>query len=109
MNLGKKPFVNSLTDASKEVLEERVKKTLDSSGFTMKFEELEDERKRLSEILQRINLSEEEKSEYENLLRKVDDKIDAKKREKTAIEKEERQKHAKDETKNKSGGAATKK
>ena len=33
MNEGKSPFVNKLTEASKEVLDARVKKALDSSGF----------------------------------------------------------------------------
>lgn len=110
MNLAKSPFINSLTDASKEVLEERIKKTLDSSGFTLEFEQLKQERERLRKILlEEKDLSEEDKSEYENLLRDVEDKIEAKNREKKAIEIEERQEHAKKETQNKSGGAATKK
>lgn len=109
MNLAKGPFINSDTDASKEVLEERIKKTLDSSGFTLEFEQLKQERERLRILLKEKDLSEEDKSEYENSLRDVEDKIDAKNREKRAIENEERQEHTKEETQTESGGAATKK
>ena len=110
MNLAKSPFYNSLTGASEEVLEERIKKTLDSSGFTMEFEQLKQERKQLRKILlEEKDLKEEDKSKFEKLLRDVEDKIDAKNREKKAIENEKRQEHAKEETQNESGGAATKK
>lgn len=110
MNLTKKPFINSLTNASDEVLKERIKKTLDSSGFTIEFEQLKQERERLRKILQEEeDLSEEDKSKCEKLLRDVEDKIDAKNKEKKAIENEKRQEHAKEETQNESGGAATKK
>lgn len=110
MNLAKKPFINSLTNASDEVLKERIKKTLDSSGFTIEFEQLKQESERLRKILlDEEDLSEEDKSKCEKLLRDVEDKIDAKNREKKAIENKKRQEHAKEETQNESGGAATKK
>lgn len=44
MNEGKSPFVNKLTEASKEVLDARVKKALDSSGFAEDLKQLEQDK-----------------------------------------------------------------
>ena len=106
MNLQKSPFINSLTNASKEVLDEHIKKALDSSGFTVESEKLEHERRQIKDLLKEGNLSEEEKVKYDKLLEEVNDKIDAKNRERKAIEKQKREEQAEKESQE-SGGEAT--
>lgn len=106
MNFRKSPFINSLTNASKEVLDEQVKKALDSSGFTVEFEKLEKERRQIEDLLKEGKVSEEEKVKYDNLLREVNVKIDAKEKKRKAIEKQKREEQAENESQE-SGGAAT--
>ena len=65
MNFQKSPFINSLTNASKEVLDEHVKKALDSSEFTVEFEKLEKERRQIEDLLREGKFSEEEKVKYD--------------------------------------------
>ena len=107
MNVQKTPFINSLTSASKEVLDEHIKKALDSSGFTVETEKLEQERRQTKDLLKEGNLSEEEKDKYEELLKEINDKIEAKNRERKEIEKQKREEQAEKESQ-KSGGEATK-
>lgn len=106
MNFRKSPFINSLTNASKEVLDEHVEKALDSSGFTVEFEKLEKERRQIEDLLKEGQLSEEEKVKYDKLLREVNVKIDAKEKERKAIEKQKREEQAEKESQE-SGGEAT--
>ena len=86
MSPGKGPFNNDLTKASKEVFDEHVRNALDSSGFTIEFDKLQQEKEQLVSLLKDGTLSEEEKIEYTNLLKEVNEKIDAKLKEREAIE-----------------------
>ena len=95
-----------MTNASKEVLDEQVKKALDSSGFTVEFEKLEKERRQIEDLLKEGKVSEEEKVKYDKLLREINVKIDAKEKERKAIEKRKREEQAENESQE-SGGAAT--
>lgn len=107
MSPGKGPFNNDLTKASKEVFDEHVRNALDSSGFTIEFDKLQQEKEQLVSLLKDGTLSEEEKIEYTNLLKDVNEKIDAKLKEREAIEDEKRKERAEEEIKEASGGAAT--
>ena len=107
MNPGKGPFINDLTKASKEVFDEHVRKALDSSGFTVEFDKIQQEKEQLVSLLEDGTLSEEEKIEYTSLLKDVIEKIDAKLKEREAIEGKTRQEQAQQEIEA-SGGEATK-
>lgn len=106
MNPGKGPFINALTKASKEVFDEHVGKALDASGFTLEFGKLEQEKEKLESLLKDKTLSEEVKIDYTNWLKDVDEKIDAKLKEKKAMEDEKRKEQAQQEIVA-SGGEAT--
>ena len=107
MNPGKGPFINDLTKASEEVFDEHVRKALDSSGFTVEFDKLKQEKEQIVSMLEDGTLSEEEKIECTNLLKDVNQKIDAKLKEREAIEGKTRQEQAQQEIEA-SGGEATK-
>lgn len=75
MNLGKSPFIHSLTKASKKDYYEHVKTALDSSGFNVESEKLEQEKREIEGLLKDGNLSEKEKERYEKLLEEVKAKL----------------------------------
>lgn len=75
MNLEKRPFIHSLTKASKKDYDEHVKTALDSSGFNVESEKLEQEKKETEGLLKDGNLSEKNKEKYEKLLEEVKAKL----------------------------------
>ena len=106
MNQGKDPFIHKLTEASKEVLDERIKQALDSSGFTVEIEKLENDKQELEGRIKEGNLSKEDKDELECELKNVNDKIDEKIKSRKALEEGKRQEQAL-EAQKESGGKAT--
>ena len=72
----------------------------------MESEKLEQERRQIKDLLKEGNHSEEEKVKYDKLLEEVNDKIDAKNRERKAIEKQKREEQAEKESQE-SGGETT--
>ena len=76
MNLEKSPFIHRLTKVPKEVYDEHVKEALDSSGFNVESEKLEQEKREIERRLKDGNLSKEEKEKYEKLLEEVNVKLD---------------------------------
>ena len=108
MNQGKSPFIHQLTEASKEVLDERIREALDSSGFTVEIEKLEHDKEELESQLKDGKLSEEDRVELENELMSINDKIDEKSKSRKALEEGKRQEQALEAEKD-SGGEATEK
>jgi len=106
MNEGKSPFVNKLTEASKEVLDARIKKALDSSGFVEDLKQLEQEKKVVELQLKEEKLVKKERLELEEYLQTVNDRIDAKQKEIKRLE-DEKKKELAQEAQTGSGGAAT--
>ena len=84
MNFQKSPFINNLTNASVDDLEEHMKKALDSSGFSVQSEKLEQEKRDIEDLLKEKDLKGEQKVKYETMLKEVNDKIDAEKRKRAA-------------------------
>ena len=75
MNLEKSPFIHSSTKASKKDYDEHVKTALDSSGFNVESEKLEQEKREIEGLLRDGNLSEKDKEKYEKLLEEVKAKL----------------------------------
>ena len=75
MNLEKSPFIHSLTNASKKDYDEHVRTALDSSGFNVESEKLEQEKREIEGLLRDGNLSEKDKEKYEKLLKEVKAKL----------------------------------
>lgn len=105
---GKGAFKHKLNEASKKVLDERIKKALDNSGFIEDIDKLQHTKANLESQLKKGNLSEEERKEIEHELQKVKDKIDARNRSRKALEDATRQSQVR-EAQNESGGEATEK
>lgn len=97
MNEGRSPFVHNLTKASNEVLEERIRKALDSSGFEVDLKQLEDDRDRItSQLSGETDLTEDERKELQEYLKEIKLKIDLKQAEIEALKKEKVQEQAED-------------
>ena len=75
MNLQRSPFIHSLTKASKQDYDEQLKTALDSSGFIVETERLEDEKREIERLLKDGNLSKKDKERYEKLLEEVEAKL----------------------------------
>ena len=75
MNLEKGPFIHSLTKASEKAYAEHVKTALDSSGFNVESEKLEQEKREIEGLLMAGNLNEKDKEKYEKLLKEVKAKL----------------------------------
>ena len=84
MNFRKSPFINNLTNASVDDLEEHMKKALDSSGFSVQSEKLEQEKRDIEDLLKEKDLKGEQKVKYETMLKEVNDEIDDEKRKRAA-------------------------
>ena len=96
-----------MTEASKEVLNERIKKALDSSEFAVELENLKQQKQVIKSKTKEANLSKKNREELEKEVQDVNSKIDA---ELKALEEKSRQEQAQEEAQLlDSGGAATKK
>lgn len=107
MNSGKGPFVHFLTEASKEVLDEHIKKALNSIGLDIKLEKMTKEKEDLEKLLMKKDLSQNEKNQAEDLLKKLKEEIVAEKENVREVEAKEREKQAREASKAKFGGKAT--
>ena len=107
MNSGEGPFVHTLTKASKEVLDERIKNALNSIGLDITLEKMTKEKEDLENLLAKKDLSQEERNHAEDQLKKLKEEIAAKKKKVKELETEEREKQALEASKEKSGGKAT--
>ena len=108
MNQGKGPFIHKLTEASKQALDDRIKKALDASGFAQNLEALEHDKQLTEFRLSQDNLGGEERKELEKYLQKVKVKIDEKLKERKVLEDRQRQEQAA-EAQTETGGVATEK
>ena len=107
MNDGKSAFVHNLTKASREVLDGRIKKALDSSCFEVDLKQLEEEKKDFKSWLSEYHLSEQDRKALEDHLQSINDKIDAKQKEIDALKATETKEQVKD-AETESGGDTTK-
>lgn len=116
MNEGKKAFVHNLTKASREVLDRRIKKALDSSGFEVDLKKLMEERMAIqraciSEICKYNHggpVSEQDRIAWEDHLQSIDDKIDEEKKKIDALKATQMEEQVK-EVDTESGGDTTEK
>lgn len=109
MNSGKSPFVHVLTTASKEVLDEHIKKALNSNGLDVKLEKITKEKEGLENLLKEENLSQKERNNAEDLLKTLKDDIVAEKKKVREVEAKEREKQAQEAAKGNSVGNAKEK
>ena len=108
MNEGKSPFVHNLTKASQEVLDGRIGKALDSSGFAVDLKQLEEEKKVVESQLRENTVSEQDRKTLEDHLQRINDKIDKKQEEIDTLKETQRKEQVKD-VETESGGDTTKK
>ena len=108
MNEGKSPFVHNLTKASQEVLDGRIGKALDSSGFAVDLKQLEEEKKVVESQLRENTVSEQDRKALEDHLQRINDKIDKKQEEIDTLKETQRKEQVKD-AETESGGDTTKK
>jgi len=108
MNEGKSPFVHNLTKASQEVLDGRIEKALDSSGFAVDLAQLNEEKEVVESQLSENSLSEQDRKELKDHLQRINDKIDRKQKKIEALREKQRKEQIKD-AETESGGDTAKK
>lgn len=97
-----------MTKASQEVLEGRIQKALDSSGFAEDLTHLKEEKEAVESQLSENIASEQDREALEDRLQGINDKIDVKQKEIDALKETQRTEQVKD-AETESGGDTTKK
>lgn len=108
MNEGKSPFIHNLTKASQEVLDGRIQKALDSSGFALDLTHLKEEKEAVESQLSENTANEQDLKALKDRLQRINDKIDVKQTEIDALKETQRKEQVKD-AETESGGDTTKK